>query len=348
MNDGEHGTSLKRERESTESFVMRRDACKIAGLIIVLFRADGFHLFDISARRSQPTPITPLSAVPGERVPCFFRSRASGKWKPRLELSDLTVGQELEDCHVVQELLDAKTGPKLFVDCGVGRCHGGKWKIVNGMLRLDRKQSAARKRASRLRKKSSFSAFVSRIRPENQQFEVAIKQVQDRPKKVPVSSLKAGEQVTGTVERLEDYGALVDVGANRHGLLHIQRVADLYGRYIDKAKGLSKAGLERGARLRLKVASNEQSRLFLDFTDDVKEDSGTDKEAETAQQTEFEERPTDSSAVSSKDGHSSTTLISDEEATAWAEYADYAEEEVEEEEYDEDRDIEDALGLGTY
>jgi len=286
------------------------------------------------------------------RPSCFYKSPAAGgRFVPRVELSDLKVGDELEDCHVFQELLDGKTGPKLFLECGVGRCRdeNDKWKIVTGMLRLtDRKESAYRKRAARLRKKATFPAYVSRIRLDNDHLEVCLQphEVQDRPRKPPISSLKVGQEVTGVVTRLEDYGALIDVGANRHGLLHIQRVADLYGRYIHKTKGLEEAGLERGSRLKLKVSSNEPRRLLLDFTDDVKEQAAKEREQQTRPRKETSQQPKEPSSVEEE---APPYDISEEEAAAWAQYAGYDEEDDDEDDYyDEDRDIEDALGLGSY
>jgi hypothetical protein len=39
------------------------------------------------------------------------------RWQERIHLDELQVGQELYG-HVIQELLEGKTGPKLFFDCG--------------------------------------------------------------------------------------------------------------------------------------------------------------------------------------------------------------------------------------
>jgi predicted RNA-binding protein with RPS1 domain len=74
----------------------------------------------------------------------------------------------------------------------------------------------------------------------------------------PASLLQPKQELVGTVTRIVPYGVFVDVGANRRGLLHIQKVADLYGHYIDKEQGLEEAGLERGARIRVAVLSNEK------------------------------------------------------------------------------------------
>jgi predicted RNA-binding protein with RPS1 domain len=299
------------------------------------------------------------------RRKCFYLSASTKNYKPRVELDDLVVGQELVDCVIVQELLDGKTGPKAYCDCGIGRCRDGvNWTIVNGMLRLDRKESVAKKRIKRLQTSDAFTAYVSRIRPNNDQFEIVtsrelIENYKER-KFASAGALKPGQQVTGTVVRLEDYGVFVQLevdGApvNRPGLLHIQRVADLYGCYINKKEGLEEAGLERGARVKLQVLSNDKQRLFLDFTDDVKAEADAERDEEN--------EPTAQSKGCSVQTVDDQSVVSEEVMSAWAEYnpggegAESLESEndvttqelyYEDDDFDEDREIEDALGIGTY
>jgi predicted RNA-binding protein with RPS1 domain len=294
---------------------------------------------------------------------CFYRSRSTGKWKERIELKDVRVGDELVDCYVVQELLEAKTGPKVFCDCGVGRFVSSNstknWRIVNAMLRLDRKGSVARKRAARLRSKKCFTGYVSRIRLDNQQFEISLSPEVvrgDVPGMISASKLAVGQEVVGKVVRIEPFGVFVDVGANRLGLLHIRMVADLYGHYIDKSRGLVAAGLERGSGVRLQVASNDGQRLFLDFTEDVKveasksrprnanqvESTGAASGRESVHRKipEVEAAKYVYTSVPSAGTFMLANTGSDDEAPT--------DDDDDYDEYDEDRDIEDALGLGTY
>lgn len=287
-----------------------------------------------------------------DRAPCFYRYH-NGRWKERLELEDLEIGQKLEG-HVVQELLNGKTGPKVFLDVGVGRYKNDKWKIQTAMLRLDRKESVAKKKASRLKKKASFPVYVSKVRRENDQLEVSLAEPTTSPgdhssvnTMYSASSLKEGSELIGTVRRVEDFGAFVDVGANRMGLLHIKTIASLYDRYIDKRRGIEQAGLEKGARIRVKVISNEKKRLFLGFTDDVA--------------TEDTRKTIAPHGVSTVETTASNSL-SEEEAREWQSFAQESSELItgsqdndftddysdDEDDYDEDRAIEDALGLGTY
>jgi predicted RNA-binding protein with RPS1 domain len=302
-----------------------------------------------------------------EEKPCFYKPKGKGtSWLERTQLRNLKVGQELSG-YVVQELLKGKTGPKLFCECGVGATDAkGEWRIVYGMLRLGRsKLSVANKRAMRLKRNDKMSLYVSRIQLECGRFEVClepedVERYRQAEPKVPVSSLKPDATVKGRVVQIRPYGVMVDVGANRLGLLHIQKVADLYDQYIKKEDGLITAGLEMGAKIRLKVSSIEKRRLFLDFTDDVYEDAEKERSQlgkkvssgsndVPAPETLIVEEPTISVA---------TPSVAVESIAAWAEYTSQSQvvddeqvdddDEEEEDDYDEDRDIEDSLGLGIY
>jgi predicted RNA-binding protein with RPS1 domain len=225
--------------------------------------------------------------------------------------------------------------------------------MVFGLLRLDRKVSAAKKRLSRLRSKPFFTGYVSQIRPSNDQFEIILS-LDDLPKAqkmVSCGSLKVGQEVVGRVERVEPYGVLVTVevdGAtvNRHGLLHIQKVADLFGQFINKEEGLKKAGLGRGERVKLQVTALASKRLSLDFTEDVKANARQEQE-DIAKQRELKRNPPLADASRTVSGPGSVDveegadeLEANDDEVDWEEEGD--------EGYDEDRDIEDQLGLGSY
>jgi len=271
-------------------------------------------------------------------------------------LDDLKVGQPVKGT-VVQELLDGKTGPKLFLEVGAGRTNSeGKWSIVYAMLRLSRtKESVVRKRAARLRAKESIDVWISRVQRDCGRLEVCL-DVEEigndmTTKKRPVMSLKGGEEVLGRVVRVEKYGVLVDVGANRHGLLHILKVRSLYGKFVDGEKGLIEVGLQRGAKVRLCVESVDKRRLSLDFTRDVKEEAAVKMETipeggidtpsiQNRETTPVVERSTPlQDPVATQDAGNTLVEIDDEDDD------DYDDED---DDYDEDRDIEDSLGLGFY
>ena len=341
-----------------------------------------------TASTSETTEDTTSASQDTGRRTCYYRSPAHrNTWQPRLDLEELEIGQELQ-AVVVQELLDAKTGPKLFVDVGVGRyrpqyahtaglpnAQRRDWQIVTAMLRVpDRKESVARKRAARLRKKACFPVYVSRIRPENAALEVMLQRhqaLETAEASAARQPVQVGQVVTGRVTDVRNYGVLVDIGAKRrHGLLHIQTVADLLGCYIDQASGLStKAGLRRGTRVQLQVAAvAPNGDIALEFTKEAQEAAAVERK----EQEKEKKQPTTAAAGTTASNSStsdssvvatvSTTGLSKEEEEAWAAFAanptatqssqqedDYDDEDEEDDDdYDEDREIEDALGLGSY
>lgn len=305
-----------------------------------------------------------ISTTPEEGTttikPCSYKD-IDGKWRQRVLWDDLQIGQKLNG-FVCSKLLDGKTGPKLFFECGLGRLDGkGNWQMVSGMLRLGSKYtkpSVIRKKATKLAGKS-IDLYVHRIFKDDCRLEVKL--VEDgvkpdlsadnmRQKLLPISSLKVGQEFTGTIVQVRPYGCIVDVGANRHGLLHIQRVADLYQEYIDKEKGLEDAGLEKGFQIKLIVLSNEKKRLSLDFTKETKDFFEEEREKEKTEAVEVE-----SSSQISEDTTDDTVEIDiseeEEEAAAWAAYAtenEYDNDFEDDDDYDEDREIESALGLDYY
>jgi predicted RNA-binding protein with RPS1 domain len=333
----------------------------------------------------RPSQVLDEIAGETEQKPCYWRL-PTGAWEQRLQVEDLQVGQKLLGV-LFQELLDGKTGPKVWLDCGVGRIDPkGDWQIVTGMHRLrDRKESVVTKKVVRLRKKrfEGVDVWVSRIYPDNCKFEVVTREEQvptEGKVTVSVTSFKANQELVGTVKRVESYGVFVDVGANRDGLLHIQKVADLFGTFIDKEEGLIESGLEKGAKIRVTVFSNEKKRLFLDFPEDVKADAVKERAeiAEANLKAKYrparetgkpaapkvlsEEEAASWAAFATADPEPAASAsssvgseLSEEEAAAWAAYGsgDVDDEEDDDEDYDdddddEDRDIEDAFGIGNY
>mmetsp|Transcript_3297 Transcript_3297/g.7229 ORF Transcript_3297/g.7229 Transcript_3297/m.7229 type:complete len:398 (+) Transcript_3297:49-1242(+) len=304
-----------------------------------------------------------------------------GRWEQRKNLADLEIGDKLFGRKLDgRDLLEAKTGPKIFFECGVARLDAeGNWHMVNGMLRLGRRgarKSATKKRVARMTDKA-IDLFVSRIDTATGRLEVttSLEKAEEAAgtgdKKTPASSLKAGDELIGTVVEVRDYGVFVDVGANRLGLLHIQRVADLFDRYIKKAEGLAEAGLERGAQIRVAVVTNEKKRLFLDFTPDVKNEAETKRKDRQRERDEAAEKKAARRAAEMRDKEEKAkpkasasengdelSGISADEAAAWAAYGASDDDDVadwaafaagdDSSAYDEDDDIEDALGIGSY
>lgn len=315
-----------------------------------------------SSIRKQPLPTTPpWFKVDGKRI------------RRRIELNDLKVGQKIQGIKLEHEWLLGKTGPKVYLDCGVTKYDANKehynkiWSRVNAMMRVGfkyEKKSIHRKRAAKLAKKGLTDVYVSRIFVDNGQLEVSLDPIKNdnkQKKKISMSSIQPNNnhEYIGIVKRIESYGALVDIGTNRLGLLHIQKVADIYNRYIDKEKGLQESGLEVGAKIRVQVVEKDKRRIFLDFTNDVKQDAIAQVQKLEEEKNKVDNNDNDNqlseedaaewAAFAAADNNPSTEDDDEEDddsdyydASAWEEFATNSNND------DEDRKIEDALGLGSY
>lgn len=68
-----------------------------------------------------------------------------------------------------------------------------------------------------------IEAWVLKVDKENR---VAL--TLDKPPALPWNQIRRNETYTGTVERIESYGAFVDIGAERPGMVHVSEMADGY------------------------------------------------------------------------------------------------------------------------
>lgn len=180
----------------------------------------------------------------------------------------------------------------------------------------------------------------------------------NRIRPVSASSLSPGQELLGYVKDITPYGVFIDVGANRKGLLHISKVAQHNNQFINKEVGLENVGLKRGTPLNVVVLKNEKKRLEfgcppLEVEDNKKEglavsnsraeESGYDRLSEEGEEFAW--------AAYYENNDSDKYDVSEEEEAMWAAYAanDTPDKEVDKkDDYDEDRDIEDALGIGYY
>ena len=245
------------------------------------------------------------------------------------------------------------------------------------MIRLGKKgvkTSVARKKAEKLPPDTMIEVYVSRIKLDEGTLEVSLSREEALEKgsmrnKIPASSLKLGEVLTGIVKNVTPYGLFVDVNANRNGLLHISKVAKRYDAYIPKEDGLKKLGFERGSSVHVVVLSNDRKRLELDLAPDLVSENGLTMKDNTdsddpldapLSSASYELTDDDAAAwaASGVDGSvidGSNYSIGDDEVALWAAYSsDSSVSDVDDDdddeygEYDEDTDIEDALGIGYY
>ena len=232
--------------------------------------------------------------------------------------------------------------------------------------------SVVRKKLGKLPPGELLEVYVSRVRQDHGSFEVRLNREQALERgaeegwRVSATTLRPGQELSGTVKNVTPYGCFVDVGANRNGLLHITRVASRYGEYVNKVDGLEGKGLKRGQPVSVVVVNNERKRLELDLAPAEEEEREEDKAASSTSDgvvASYSDLSEDEAAAWAAYG--SQSAVDDEEA-AWAAYDSgeddlrgdpAAEEEAalwaaynepETNEYDEDADIEDSLGIGSY
>ncbi len=103
-----------------------------------------------------------------------------------------------------------------FIDLGVG---------TNALIHISKLGKDQVNRVSDvLQEGDSVSVWVEKVKPEQGQIMVTMIE----PLAVDWSDLKKGQTYDGTVSRLEKYGAFVDIGAEREGLVHISEISHDY------------------------------------------------------------------------------------------------------------------------
>ncbi len=91
------------------------------------------------------------------------------------------------------------------------------------------------------------------------------------PPKVDVHSLRPGMVVTGKVVRLERFGAFVDVGAGRDGMVHVTEMSD---EYVSSPKELVSLGQE--VTVRVVEVDPRRGRISLSMKDALEASSAVD------------------------------------------------------------------------
>jgi small subunit ribosomal protein S1 len=103
-----------------------------------------------------------------------------------------------------------------FVDIGVG---------TNALIHISQLGKDQVNRVSDvLNEGDEVEVWVDKIYPDRNQIMVTMIE----PLAVEWRDLKTGQSYTGTVKRLETYGAFIDIGAEREGLVHISELSHDY------------------------------------------------------------------------------------------------------------------------
>jgi ribosomal protein S1 len=129
---------------------------------------------------------------------------------PRRSLEELQVGQELQGTVTKVELFGA------FVNIGAER---------DGLVHIS---NLRKERVNRVEDVvavgQAVQVWVSKVDPASGRVELTMV----RPVLLKWADLKPGLRIDGTVVKLENFGAFVDVGAERPGLVHVSEMSNDY------------------------------------------------------------------------------------------------------------------------
>jgi len=121
-----------------------------------------------------------------------------------------------------------------FVDIGVGR---------DGLLHISElSTSRVRKVDDMVKEGDEISVWIKELDRDKNRISLTM----IPPGTKTMRDLAVGELVTGTVQRLTNYGAFVDIGMERDAMLHVKEMAD---GYVAKPEDVVKVGDEIEARI---------------------------------------------------------------------------------------------------
>ncbi len=160
---------------------------------------------------------------------------------PRKVVKTLTVGQEVDG--VVKRVTDFGA----FVDIGVGR---------DGLVHVSEMSPTRVARASDVvQEGANVKVWVKELDREKNRISLSMIE----PGTKTLRDLEEGDLVTGRVTRLERYGAFVDLGVGRDGMLHVKEM----GRgFVEKPEDVVKVGDE----LQVKVVGVDRRRGRVDLS----------------------------------------------------------------------------------
>ncbi|MCB0032499.1 MAG: S1 RNA-binding domain-containing protein [Anaerolineales bacterium] len=124
------------------------------------------------------------------------------------------------------------------------------------------------------------SVWVDKVDPQREQIMVTM----IPPLDVEWNELDKGQVYTGTVKRLENFGAFVDIGAEREGLVHISELSHNYVKHPSEV-------LTAGDEVQVQVLgfSKRKRRIDLSIKNLLEKPESAANEATPAEVYEFEE-----------------------------------------------------------
>lgn len=178
-----------------------------------------------------------------------------------LKLSSLNPGDALEGTVAGIELAGA------FIDVGAA---------VNGFVHISKIQPHKVNRVDEvLELGQQIEVWVSSVDAEAERLELTM----IRPVELKWGQIAPGMTVKGKVVRIESFGAFVDIGAERHGLVHVSEMSSEYVRdpreLVSLNEEIEVSVLEIDRKKRQIRLSMKAADLELDFDDEEEEELPT-------------------------------------------------------------------------
>jgi len=134
-----------------------------------------------------------------------------------------------------------------FIDVGVG---------INALIHISQLGKDRVNRVSDVLKVGDeVTVWVSRVQPDRDQIMVTMVP----PLAVEWSDLKPNQVYTGRVSRLENFGAFVDIGAEREGLVHISELSHEYVKHPAEV-------LQVGSEIQVQVLGFNKRKRRIDLS----------------------------------------------------------------------------------
>lgn len=134
-----------------------------------------------------------------------------------------------------------------FIDIGVGR---------DGLVHISQvRKEHTDSLENLLSVGQEVSVWVQNVDPKAKRVDLTLIE----PYAVEWDELKVGEVHTGKVVRIESYGAFVDIGAERPGMVHVREMAAGYVKHPSEIVKL-------GAEVEVKVSSVNRKKRQIDFS----------------------------------------------------------------------------------
>lgn len=246
--DGQYNLSvIKAERPKDWSGLQEAFAEKrIVGGVVKEVIKGGLRV-DIGARafmpasRSGARDVAEMEKLVGQEIRCRITKLDVEKEDVVVDRRSILEDEEKEKKEQAFQALSEgqvlQGTVKTLMDFGAFVDLGG----VDGLLHVaDMSWTRVNKPADVLKAGDKVEVKILKINPETRKISLGMKQLQPDPWSVAAEQFKVGDRVKGTVARVADFGAFVNLAPGVDGLVHVSEMS--WSRKIRKPGDLVKAG----------------------------------------------------------------------------------------------------------